>query len=699
MLKKNRWQVVPALLTLALVACEDSITGIPEPVFEVAPVVELAPPPLALLAPALCVRPGVELVSWWTGDGNYDDFLGANPIVSSAGVSFVSAVYDQGFSFGGLNTQIEIDDSATLNPGAFTVDLWAERLGPGQGSDDLYGNMLVQKAIDTDNTGLSHSYFISWRSDGKIAVGVYFDEDLAVAVTSSFYAPVRFVSTDGFVDDVPIFITLSVDGPDVTLYVDGGVQGTFNAVTELGFASSTAVAYGTGPMVIGSNWRPARMINHPRTFQGIIDEVHFFDSALSQATIQAIHAGGTCKIANQAPFVEQVAGGSIDEGGTFVTSVTFTDDDSGAWTASVDYGDGSGANPTVAGTGFDLSHTYAQDGTYTVTVTVTDDLGAEGSSSASVVVNNVAPTVDAGPDATILEGGTFESAGSFVDPGVDDTWTATVDYGDGSGTQALKLSGKTFVLSHMYAGNGSGPFTVTVSVQDDHVAAVGLMLLTVELPPEDEAEVTVVFPLTIHEATVKLARLGWWSRFSRDTYSVEGELPLDLFQRFDPDSEDLTVGFAGTVLVIPAGSLHRDDNKWEYEGSWWLPGVRTMELRDDGRFKIYARGAFEFSLRDVEFGEPVDFSLSLGPDIGQARIRLGGELHFKSLYTGDEYDGDGDGDDDYDDDGDDDDDDGDGDGDDDDHRGRHHDIDRDHDDDDVRSHRRNRLRRFFRRFR
>ena len=42
-------------------------------------------------------------------------------VVSSAGVSFVSAVYDQGFSFGGLNTQIEIDDSATLNPGAFTV--------------------------------------------------------------------------------------------------------------------------------------------------------------------------------------------------------------------------------------------------------------------------------------------------------------------------------------------------------------------------------------------------------------------------------------------------------------------------------------------------------------------------------------------------------------------------------------------------
>ena len=31
MAKKRVWQVVPTVLTLALVACEESITGIPEP--------------------------------------------------------------------------------------------------------------------------------------------------------------------------------------------------------------------------------------------------------------------------------------------------------------------------------------------------------------------------------------------------------------------------------------------------------------------------------------------------------------------------------------------------------------------------------------------------------------------------------------------------------------------------------------------
>ena len=50
-----------------------------------------------------------------------------------------------------------------------------------------------------------------------------------------------------------------------------------------------------------------------------------------------------------------------------------------------------------------------------------------------------------------------------VVPGAD-TWTATVDYGDGGGG-ALALDGKTFALSHTYLV--AGTFTVTVTVFDD----------------------------------------------------------------------------------------------------------------------------------------------------------------------------------------------------------------------------------------
>ena len=63
------------------------------------------------------------------------------------------------------------------------------------------------------------------------------------------------------------------------------------------------------------------------------------------------------------------------------------------------------------------------------------------------------------------EGDTFTTIGSFTDPDPD-TWTAAVDYGDGSGVQPLMLeTDKTFSLSHIYTDGGT--YTVTVRVTDD----------------------------------------------------------------------------------------------------------------------------------------------------------------------------------------------------------------------------------------
>ncbi len=164
------------------------------------------------------------------------------------------------------------------------------------------------------------------------------------------------------------------------------------------------------------------------------------------------------------------------EGGTFSSSGSFTDPGADTWTATVNYGDGSGAQAlTLSGKTFALTHVYADDGSYTVTVSVFDG-SATSTDTATVTVNNVAPTVDAGLDKTILEGGTFSSSGSFTDPGTD-TWTATVNYGDGSGAQSLTLSGKTFSLSHVYADDGS--YTVTVSVFDGSATSTDTATVTV----------------------------------------------------------------------------------------------------------------------------------------------------------------------------------------------------------------------------
>ena len=146
-----------------------------------------------------------------------------------------------------------------------------------------------------------------------------------------------------------------------------------------------------------------------------------------------------------------------------------SDPDGDAITYDWDFGDGS------TGTGISPTHTYADNGTYLVKLTVTDVYGAESSVTTSVVVANVDPTVRVFAGATLLRGESYTGSTSFTDPGAD-RWTATVDYGDGSGPQALAIAGSTMALSHRYTT--AGTYTVTVTVRDSD-GGVGTRTATV----------------------------------------------------------------------------------------------------------------------------------------------------------------------------------------------------------------------------
>lgn len=86
-----------------------------------------------------------------------------------------------------------------------------------------------------------------------------------------------------------------------------------------------------------------------------------------------------------------------------------------------------------------------------------------------MTILNVAPGVSAGSDASLDEGSALSRSASFNDPGVDDSWTVIVDYGDGSGAQNITLQNKTIPLLHTYPDNGT--FTVLVQVVDDDGAS------------------------------------------------------------------------------------------------------------------------------------------------------------------------------------------------------------------------------------
>ncbi len=121
---------------------------------------------------------------------------------------------------------------------------------------------------------------------------------------------------------------------------------------------------------------------------------------------------------------------------------------------------------SVSGSGFSLRHTYGEECSCTVTVTVTDSSGNATRGTTTVSVGaGTAPVVSVGGGSISLLGG-YSTSGSFSDAdSAADHFTATVNYGDGSGTQTLSLQGTSFTLSHQYPLLGS--YTVTVTVTDD----------------------------------------------------------------------------------------------------------------------------------------------------------------------------------------------------------------------------------------
>src|SRR5262249_61601948 len=93
---------------------------------------------------------------------------------------------------------------------------------------------------------------------------------------------------------------------------------------------------------------------------------------------------------NVAPTVTAPGDAELPEGDALTGSGSFTDPGADTWMATVDYGDGFGPQPLALNPdkSFDLDHAYADNGTYTVTVVVTDKDGDSGTASFTLTVTN-----------------------------------------------------------------------------------------------------------------------------------------------------------------------------------------------------------------------------------------------------------------------------------------------------------------------
>lgn len=165
---------------------------------------------------------------------------------------------------------------------------------------------------------------------------------------------------------------------------------------------------------------------------------------------------------NAPPTVDTGGPYSVNEGASVTLTATGSDPNGDSLTYAWDLDN----NGTFETAGQSVSFSAALlDGpsSYTVNVKATDPLGLSAESTATVNVVNVAPSVTASFASASVSCGAYSATlnVSFTDPGVADTHTAVIDWGDGIQQAAIPLTSPFFKHTYTLAGTYTATYTVT----------------------------------------------------------------------------------------------------------------------------------------------------------------------------------------------------------------------------------------------
>lgn len=352
------------------------------------------PPPGPTPTTPQCTPPPSGLVSWWPADGDFADIADANTGTGAGAVTFVPGKVGQAFKFNGdSDSFITLPDNPNLLPesNTFTIDGWMK-------IDDV-SNQFDTLLAKRDGCGEAEISYLLTVNKGFVSPDFVFppvrELQLVMSTADGSTARATSASTNSVVpvDGQYHHVAGTYDGSFMRVYIDGQLVG------ETPYS---------GPIV--PTHSPAVISHHggmcTERSAAAIDELEFYDRALSPEEIQEIFAAGSAGKCELPPIFPAPPSKPdlIDESDRGISNTdNITNDSTPTFvgTAPPDstvelFANGSSLGTTPAdGTGaWSLTTTLAQ-GVHTITATATDVAGnvSDPSLPLSVTIDTTGPII------------------------------------------------------------------------------------------------------------------------------------------------------------------------------------------------------------------------------------------------------------------------------------------------------------------
>ena len=207
---------------------------------------------------------GDGLVSWWRGEGNALDSVGANNGTTQGGVAFVAGRIGQSFEFHGTDA-VTIPTSSTLDvTNGYTLAYWIKAQA-WPSNEVLVVNKWQPSALEDK--------LLAVEPSGKISLYL-----------SDAMNRTRLDSLTALTVDTWHHVAATYDGTKARLYVDG--------LLDASVSTAGNVYNGSGTLAFGHNAvRAAQEPGFNTFFTGELDEVRWYVRPLSGAEISALAAG------------------------------------------------------------------------------------------------------------------------------------------------------------------------------------------------------------------------------------------------------------------------------------------------------------------------------------------------------------------------------------------------------------------------